>query len=216
MISAPLRALILDLDGVILDSNAIKTRAFEAVFSRFPAHAAAMMEYHERHVSQSRFEKFRHLVEERLGRQGDDALVEELASEFARVLRERMEACPFVPGARALLDEMAGRIPLYLASVTPEAELQRLLDVHRIRQYFDRVFGCPPWTKTDAVGVIVAALGGPHGLALVGDSAGDQRAAAVHGVEFVARDSGLAFDPPVSGIRDVAVIASLLRNRIAA
>jgi phosphoglycolate phosphatase-like HAD superfamily hydrolase len=214
--AAPLRAIIFDFDGVILDSNDVKTDVFRQVFGRFPEHAAAMMAYHQAHVSQSRYAKFTHLVEQRLGRPGDRELIEQLADDFAARARERLERCAFVPGARELLEEMSARVPLYLASVTPEPELLHLLGVHDIRRHFTRVFGCPPWTKPGAVGAIVEAHGGPAGLALIGDSAGDQRAAAAHGVEFIGRDSGLAFDSPLEPIRDIPDLASLLRTRLAA
>ena len=214
--SSPIRAVIFDFDGVILDSNAVKTEAFGEVFARFPEHAGAMMAYHHAHVSQSRFEKFTHLVEGRLGRRGDQALVRDLAEDFAARLASRMAACPLVPGARGMLEDLAARVPLYLASVTPADELERLLDIHHLRRFFAGVYGCPPWTKPEAVRTIAAALGGPAGLVLVGDSAGDQRAAGEAGVEFVPRDSGLAFDPPVRGEPDLSVITSALRRRIAA
>jgi phosphoglycolate phosphatase len=210
-----LRSLIFDFDGVILDSNALKTQAFREIFGRFPAHADAMMAYHEQYVSQSRYAKFGHLAE-RLGRPDDEAFVNELAREFAALLRDRLDVCPLVPGARALLDQAAAHVQMYLASVTPEPELLRLLEVHDLHRYFKRIFGCPPWTKPAAVGAIVAELGGADGVALIGDSAGDQRAAAAHGVEFSARDSGLAFDPPVRGTADLAVITEKLRTRFGA
>jgi phosphoglycolate phosphatase-like HAD superfamily hydrolase len=212
----PLRALIFDFDGVILDSNAVKTDAFRAVFSRFPEHENAMMRYHDAHVSLSRYQKFSYLVEELLGRGGDIALVNELADDFAARLRDRMDVCAFVPGARELLEVLSSRLPLYVASVTPEAELLRLLEVHHIGHHFRRVFGCPPWAKPDAVAEIVRELGGAEGVALIGDSAGDQRAAAAHGVEFIPRDSGLAFDPPIAGVRDMTAIGARIRPRIPA
>ena len=62
-----IRMVILDFDGVIVESNDIKTRAFGHVFSRFPEHADVMMAYHHAHVSVSRFDKFQYLVTERLG-----------------------------------------------------------------------------------------------------------------------------------------------------
>jgi beta-phosphoglucomutase-like phosphatase (HAD superfamily) len=38
--------VILDFDGVVLESNAVKTEAFRDVFARFPEHAEAMMDFH--------------------------------------------------------------------------------------------------------------------------------------------------------------------------
>lgn len=214
--TTPLRAVIFDFDGVILDSNDLKTEAFKAVFGRFPEHAQAMMAYHYANISQSRYVKFTYLVQQLLGRAGDTQLVDELADAFAARLQDGMDRCAFVPGAREMLETLGARVPLFLASVTPEPELLRLLHVHRIRHHFTRVFGCPPWTKPEAVREIVREMEGVEGLVLVGDSAGDQRAAAEAGVEFIARDSGLAFDPPVTGIRDIATISRLLGSRLAA
>jgi phosphoglycolate phosphatase-like HAD superfamily hydrolase len=216
VIPRPLRAVILDFDGVILDSNELKTEAFREVFSRFPDHAEPMLAYHHAHVSQSRYEKFAHLVENRLGRKGDQPAIDRLASDFAAILRGRIDTCAFVPGAREMLEELAPRVPLYLASVTPQPELLRLLEIHRIHRHFVRVFGCPPWTKPEALAAIVRETGGADRLVLVGDSAGDQRAAAALGVAFVARDSGLPFDPPVTGVRSIFEIAVLLRTHLAA
>ena len=45
-----LKILILDFDGVVIESNAVKTDAFDHVFGRFPDHAAAMMAYHHSNV----------------------------------------------------------------------------------------------------------------------------------------------------------------------
>lgn len=214
MTSTPLRALIFDFDGVILDSNDLKRDAFSVIFARFPEHADAMMRYHDTHVSQSRYEKFAYLVEQLLDREGDAALVNAMADDFAALLRDRMDACAFVPGARELLDDLSPRLPIYLASMTPEVELLRLLEVHALRHHFRRVYGCPPWTKPQAVAAIIAELGGSRGVALIGDSSGDQRAAAAHGVEFIPRDSGLPFDPPVTGTAEIPAIASQLMPRI--
>ena len=68
-----LRVLILDFDGVILESNEIKTGAFRQVCSGYPAHLDAMMRYHERNVSLSRYVKFNYLVSTLLQRPGDTA-----------------------------------------------------------------------------------------------------------------------------------------------
>ena len=82
-------------------------------------------------------------------------------------------------------------------------------------RFFVRVFGCPPWTKTRAVAAIVEGVGGAEGVALVGDSAGDKRAARGCGVEFIARDSGLAFDEPgTPSHADMFAVADALRPRV--
>jgi phosphoglycolate phosphatase-like HAD superfamily hydrolase len=191
-----LRAIISDFDGVILESNDLKTRAFEGVFAGFPEHADAMMAYHHAHVSDSRFAKFRHFVTACLGRPEGDPLVEQLAAAFSAEMLRQIDACPFVPGALAFLVRAHAAVPVFLASVTPQEELDEILRRRGLAEYFTRVYGCPPWSKAAAVTDIVSAFGGSEGVLFIGDSAGDQRAALETGVEFIARDSGLPFDAP--------------------
>lgn len=63
--------------------------------------------------------------------------------------------------------------------------------------WFRDVYGCPPWTKPDAILDILKKEDiKPEEALLIGDSAGDQRAAHVSGVHFIARNSGLDFDAP--------------------
>lgn len=210
------RVLVLDFDGVVIESNAVKTEAFRDVFARFPEHCEAMMAYHKSHVSVTRFAKFDQLLE-RLGRPGDMTLRAEIAADFSRRTLERMMTVPFVPGAEAFLLEMTARLPVYLASVTPAEDLEVILDQRGLRRWFRDVYGCPPWTKADAVrDVLRREECLPDDALLLGDSAGDQRAAAETGVEFLARDSGLPFDEPAPTaiFRDLSAAADYLRLRL--
>lgn len=191
-----LRVLILDFDGVVIESNAVKTQAFQHVFARFPEHTEAIMAFHHAHVSLSRFAKFEHLLA-LMGRADDAALQADIAADFSRRVLEGMMAVPLVPGAETLLRKVKPRLPVYLASVTPEAELALILAKRGLAHWFRDVYGCPPWTKPDAIRDVLAREGvKPRDALLIGDSAEDQRAAQITGVNFLARDSGLSFDAP--------------------
>jgi phosphoglycolate phosphatase-like HAD superfamily hydrolase len=216
MPGATLRVLVLDFDGVILESNEVKTEAFRDMFARFPDHCEAMMAYHHAHISEPRFAKFDHLLE-RLGRSGDATLRAELAAEFSRRTLERMTTVPFVPGAKSFLREITARLPVYLASVTPAEDLETILERRRLRRWFHDVYACPPWTKPGAVrDVLRREACTPQEAMLVGDSAGDQRAAAETGIGFVARDSGLPFDSPKPSaiFPDLAALTVHIRDRL--
>jgi beta-phosphoglucomutase len=216
MTGTVLRVLVLDFDGVVLDSNDVKTEAFRKVFARFPEHCDAMMTYHHAHVSLSRFAKIDHLLE-RLGRPGDSVLKAELAESFSRHTLEQLVTVPFVRGAEAFLRDITPRLPVYLASVTPADDLEHILKQRSLRAWFRDVYGCPPWTKPDALrDVLRRESCAPEEALLVGDSAGDQRAAAETGMGFIARDSGLPFDdpPPYQIFPDLSAIASSLRPRL--
>ena len=215
MADRTLRVLVLDFDGVIVDSNDVKTQAFRDVFARFQDHAEAMMEYHRTHISVTRFAKFDHLLE-RLGRAGDMALRTELAADYSRRTLERMATVPFVPGAEAFLREFAPRLPVYLASVTPAEDLETILARRELRAWFRDVYACPPWTKPNAVRDILRREAcDPHEALLLGDSAGDQRAAAETGIAFVGRDSGLPFEEPApTTFPDLYAVAAFLHSQL--
>ena len=196
MLLEEIKIIILDFDGVVIESNEIKTEAFRYVFGRFPDHADAMMAYHELNVSQSRFIKFDHLLM-LLGCTGDEILKNELSKLFSEYVFEKMMKASLVVGAEQFLKEMTQKFPVYLASVTPDEELQKILSRRQLAHWFRAVYGCPPWTKSDAIiDILKREKSNPINALLIGDSAGDQRAAKQTGVPFLARNSGLLFDEP--------------------
>ena len=210
-----IRVVVLDFDGVVIESNDAKTEAFRDVFSAYPDHLDAMMRYHAEHVSVTRFAKFDHLLE-RLGRRGDDRLRATLADEFSRRAEDRIAAVPMVPGAAEFLEEFQSRVALYLASVTPQADLDRTLARRGLARFFRAAYGCPPWTKPGAVlDVLRRENCPPSSAVLVGDSPGDQKAAAESGVAFIGRDSGLRFTDGADVVfPDMFGVAQHLRDRI--
>lgn len=214
--SGSIRLIVLDFDGVILESNHAKTEAFRELFATFPGHADAMMAYHHAHVSLSRYGKFRHLVFERLARPGDEAMVMALAADYEARVRQRIDRCALVPGAAELLDEFHGRVPLFLASVTPEPELLGILERRGLRRCFDGVFGDPPVPKAEAVARVLSSTGvAATDAALVGDSPGDLGVAQATGVAFIGRDSGIPFPAPAPPLhRDLFGVAAALRPLI--
>ncbi len=188
--------IILDFDGVVIESNNIKTKAFEKVFSKFPEYKDVMMQFHYENISLSRVEKFDYLVS-LMGKCADSKLKVDIADNFSRYVLEDILTVPLVKGAERFLKTFKGRIPIYLASVTPAKELEDILEKRNLLHWFDGVYGCPPWTKVNAIRDILLqkSINSNNGL-LIGDSAGDQRAAIEADVQFIARDSGLKFDMP--------------------
>lgn len=210
-----IQVLILDFDGVVIESNDVKTEAFMHVFSRFPEHAEAMMKFHHENVSLSRFDKFKHLLT-LMGRNDDTWLKEDIAKDFSMRVREGMMTVPLVPGTLEFLRLVTPRMPVYLASVTPEEELIKILKQYDLLHWFRGVYGCPPWTKPEAIQDILSKEGlMPSQALLIGDSAGDQRAAMSCGVAFLARNSGLSFDLPLPLMfKDLNEITNYFNNQI--
>lgn len=203
--------LILDFDGVVIESNDVKTQAFEKVFSQFPRYKDTMMQFHYGNVSVSRIEKFNYLAA-LMGRVEDAKFKANLAANFSQFVLEGILTVPLVKGIERFLKIVKGRLPVYLASVTPANELNYILKNRSLIHWFNGVYGCPPWTKENAIRDILSrntAL--PENALLIGDSAGDQEAALKTAVQFIARDSGLKFEEtPALLFSDLDEIADYL------
>jgi HAD superfamily hydrolase (TIGR01549 family) len=178
-----IRAVVLDFDGVVLESAEIKTNAFRQLFDGNEEAVA----YHLAHVGVSRYEKFRHIVTEILGRAYTEDEERRLGERFNELVLEAVLRCPFVPGARELLDRRHREVPLFVASGTPEPELRQIVAARGIEHVFAGVYGTPP-TKGEIIGRILSEreLERPA-VVMVGDADTDLKGAREAGVRFVGR-----------------------------
>jgi phosphoglycolate phosphatase-like HAD superfamily hydrolase len=211
-----IRAIILDFDGVLAESNEAKTRAFEDLFALYRLYRDAMMDYHLVNYSCPRMMKFEHYVYELMRQPGNVEMVQTMACRFSEFAVRRVVACPDVPGTREFLTEFSRQLSLYISSVTPQDELQKIVRARGIDSLFVQVFGDPPWKKLDAIhAVLTREKLLPSEVIFVGDSASDYRAANEAGLEFVGRDSGLPFDDAeIKLYHDFYEITDVVRRRL--
>jgi len=212
---ARIRAVILDFDGVLAESNKVKDAAFDEFFNRYPEHAAAMRAYHLDHHAAPRRLKFRYLADELMRESDVDAAVDSMAEAFTDLVAERVIACPEVAGASAFLAEFSERIPLYISSVTPQEELDRIIAARGVAPHIRRAYGNPPYPKNEAIRTILdlETLGSDQ-VAFVGDSGSDFLVARETGLEFLGRDSGQPFPAEAVDLElaaDMTEIAERLR-----
>jgi beta-phosphoglucomutase-like phosphatase (HAD superfamily) len=114
-------ALLMDFDGVILDSMEIKTRAFVRVYAGEPASKLSeVLAYQRLHGGVTRRTKFAYFEKSIFGRPGDSETVEQLASAYRDIIYDAVVATAFVPGAEEFLRRAPGHIALHLISGTPQ------------------------------------------------------------------------------------------------
>ncbi len=209
------RTIILDFDGLLVESNQEKMQAFEDLFVLYPEYQAAMMAYHLENYSLPRHLKFEYYVSELMG-QPNTELLQTMSRQFSELVMRRVIACLEVPGTQSFLDEFFGQVPLYVSSVTPQDELQQIIQQRGLSSYFSAVFGDPPCRKSEAIQTVLAReklL--PVEVLFIGDSASDYRVATEAGLVFIGRDSGLSFAGIETEIyQDLYEIADVVRRRI--
>ena len=208
-----MKALILDFDGVLAESNDIKTEAFKTVFGTYPEHHGRMIEYHHANMSLSRVEKFRYFIRECLGRGEDAALLKSMLASYSKEVVDRVASCPATPGSLEFLEEFSAIIPLYLASVTPIEDLSVVLKRRSLKKYFREVFGDPPVPKKEAVyRVRIQENCRIEDLLLIGDSEGDWKTVRETGIGFIGYVSGMPLPPEAEKFSSWHNLAERLRS----
>lgn len=182
-----LTSIILDFDGVILESVSVKTEAFRKLFSRVPEHVDEIVQFHRDNGGMSRYDKFRYIYKNILNEELTPQKFEELSEKFAAIVSKEVIKVPFVPGAHEFLEICHSKIPLYIVSATPEEELTQIIQNRRLSHYFKKVFGAPR-KKTECITEIVTLTGSPPGSVIyVGDAKNDFDAARAAGIRFIGR-----------------------------
>lgn len=179
--------LVFDCDGVILDSNAVKTEAFREIARPHGASAAeALVAYHLEHGGETRQEKMRVFVEQILERPPDaDArkTAEELVSRFGEACRKALSQCATVPGVEAFLERCAGRIPCYVVTGGSQAEVRSLFAERGLDRHFEAILGNPASKRDNMRRLAEGGAFVGRGL-YFGDAALDRELAIEFGQDF--------------------------------
>jgi HAD superfamily hydrolase (TIGR01549 family) len=184
-----IKAIIFDLDGVIIESAEIKTDAFRMLFADYPDRLPEIIAYHQRNAGISRYNKFRYIYEKMLGQELSLEKEKELGDRFSQIVLDEVIKAPLVAGAEDFLKSNYQRYILFVISGTPEEELHYILRRRGLDIYFQGAYGTPR-TKPEITRRILAE----HQLASqevvsVGDAESDRISAEKVGIFFIARIS---------------------------
>jgi len=206
-----LRAIVFDFDGVVLESADVKTEAFVELFAGHgPEIAAKVRAHHLANLGISRFKKFEWIYANLLDQPLSDDESRALGEAFSALALEKILVAPFVRGADAALEALAARWPLFVASGTPEAELQHIVEQRGLTPRFREVHGTPAEKPAILEGLMARHGWTPREVLFIGDGASDHKAAAATGVEFLARDTPALHDHWTGlGVRMVPDLTSL-------
>ena len=178
------RCFVFDCDGVILDSNSIKTEAFREVATPYGKEVSdAFVDYHRRNGGESRYAKIAYLREGLLGLTADAVEERKLLDQFSAIVVDRLLTCPIAAG----LEECRRMVPdsvWFVVSGSDQSELRAIFDQRGLSSLFDGgVFGSPA-TKNE----ILSQLGSRGVLrkpaVFLGDSRLDHEAAVAAAIDF--------------------------------
>jgi phosphoglycolate phosphatase-like HAD superfamily hydrolase len=181
------KTLVFDCDGVILDSNQLKSQAYFDTAIAFGAderQAKALMDYHIKLGGISRYPKYEYFLREILGRPVTDKDMQFLLDRFASEIHQGLLSCKVADGLFELREQHPHMRWLVLSG-GDQQELRQLFKTRKMDALFDGgIFGSPD--NKDQVLARERANGNIQTPGLfLGDSKYDHEAAVAAGLDFI-------------------------------
>ncbi|MBZ0165997.1 MAG: HAD-IA family hydrolase, partial [Candidatus Omnitrophica bacterium] len=111
-------------------------------------------------------------------------------AKFTELALDEVLRVPYVAGAREFLESRRQDYLFFIASGTPEDELDLVIERRGMQSYFDGVYGSPR-TKTEIIEMILSEQNlKRQEVVFIGDANSDRIAAREAQVEFIFREYG--------------------------
>src|SRR3989304_6603083 len=183
-----IKAIIFDFDGVIVESVDIKTEAFARLFEHEGGVVVEkVVDYHLKNGGVSRFDKFRYFYKEILRRPLSDERFEELCLRFSELVMEEVVKAPYVKGSKEILDNYSRICQCFVATGTPQEEIDEIIIQRGMVPYFKGVFGEPKKKNVIVREILDLYCLKPDDVIYVGDAMSDYQAACENSIRFIAR-----------------------------
>ena len=207
------RTLVFDCDGVVLDSNQLKTQAYYDTAISFGANkqqAEAIVEYHVRLGGISRYPKFKYFLHDIMQQPVTDAAMQYLLERFASEIHKGLLSCEMADGLHELR-QATRNTRWMLLSGGDQTELRELFAQRGIADLFDAgIFGSPD-NKDQVLSREVANGNLTQPALFLGDSRYDHQAASRAGLDFVFLKNWTEFSewPEYCAQHQIAVVDNL-------
>ncbi len=189
-----LQAIFFDFDGVIVDSNSIKTEAFRTMFSDYDRDTIAkVVAYHRQHGGISRVEKIRYAYQHIVNQPLTEDELARLAKRYSELVMEKVINIDMIDGVAEFLDNVLGALPIFVISGTPEDELRQIINRRKMSGYFQEILGSPIKKPVHISNLLVDYRLEPRHCVFVGDALTDFKAARQTGVAFIGIQGEVVF-----------------------
>ena len=177
---------VFDCDGVILDSNRLKTEAFaRALEGDSEKYVDKMIAYHKANGGVSRYKKFRYYFQEINPHEDVEKNAKKAISRFAEIVYEGLMKCDYITGAVDFIKQVKEKgLQLFVVSGSDQEELREVFSKRGIASLFIAIYGSP-FTKIENMNKVIAKVDAQKRGIFFGDSKLDMEAAEEFGLDFI-------------------------------
>ncbi|AVR46889.1 haloacid dehalogenase [Christiangramia fulva] len=193
-----------DFDGVIIDSEKVRTYGFEKVLEDYPKdQVQQLVKYHHQNGGISRYVKFRYFFEEIRHEEVSDERVEELASRFSDIMVKKLvDKKVLIPETLQFIQKNKDNYRMLIVSGSDGEELRFLCKELEIAHLFEEIEGSPTPKPQLVKQLLEKKKIEPSESVLIGDSVNDYEAAEKNNVQF------FGFNNPALKEKDLNYIES--------
>ncbi len=179
------KTLVFDCDGVILNSNAIKTKAFyDVALSYGEKNASALVTYHIQNGGISRNIKFEYFIKNILGQKVTNYALNQLLEKYGQAVQKALLTCD-VTSDLGTLRQKTCHVSWMLVSGGNQNELRHVFAARNIADLFDAgIYGSPD-NKHEILSKVIKKNILCFPALYVGDSQYDHVAAKESGLDFI-------------------------------
>ena len=135
---------IFDCDGVLLNTNEIKTNVFHEVALPYgKVNAAKFVNYHMQNAGISRFTKLKFFLTQIVGKEFDQQEYSSLLDMINSRLKEKLANCSKTKGLDSFLAKIQPEVKKFVVSGSEEQELRTTLQQFGLANKFTGVYGSP-------------------------------------------------------------------------
>ena len=186
------KTIIFDCDGVVLNSNSIKTNAFYKLSKPFgDASAKTLIDYHKNNGGISRYKKFdyfvRNIISNQLDKRNEEEvkkLIKKLCDEYGEIVIESLANAEVAFGLKDLRQKTKNS-DWIIVSGGDQKELRLVFEKKNISKYFNKgIFGSPK-SKYEIIEKCLYKKIIDRSAIFIGDSKLDYKVANYFGIDFV-------------------------------
>jgi phosphoglycolate phosphatase-like HAD superfamily hydrolase len=179
------KSYVFDCDGVLLNSNKIKTQAFYSVALPYGINAAkSLVNYHIMNGGVSRYKKFQFFITDILGKTVIENELKQLLLNFSKEVKKGLMSCEVAIGLKSLREKTL-KSKWLVVSGGDQNELREVFVKRDLTKFFDGgIFGSPE-TKEQILRREIQNDNIQYPAIYLGDSKYDYSVAKSFGIDFL-------------------------------